>query len=93
MTTFLACLAMTATVLATLTAVVFCMGMGANAKPAQVRVLKIWMLVLALTGAAGVGAAILLLWAGQPGRAALAALAPVAAFAVVLLAALVRPSA
>ena len=88
----LACLAIGFTVLATLTAVVFCMGMGANAKPAQIRALKFWMLVLFLIGAAGVGAGVVLLIGDQPGRAALAGLAPVAVFALIFVVALKRPS-
>ena len=86
----LAGLALVCTVVVTLTAVVFCMGMGANAKPADIRTLKIWMAGLSLLGAAGVAAGIFLMCDGQPGRAAVAAFAPVVIIAVLFFAAIVR---
>lgn len=64
------------TIIATLTAVTFCMGMGANATPAQIRMLKTWMGVFSLLGLAGIVSGILLMRAGQPGYAAGAAVLP-----------------
>lgn len=64
-----AIVAMLATALATLTAVVFCLGMGANAKPPEIRALKLWMAGLTLLGVAGITVGIFLLRAGQPGWA------------------------
>lgn len=45
--------AMLGTAFATLTAVTFCLGRGANAKPPEIRALKLWMLGLTLLGLAG----------------------------------------
>lgn len=85
-----AILAMVATVVATLMAVTFCMGMGANAKPGEIRMLKRWMAGLSLTGAAGIAAGIVLMSDGRPGWGALAAFAPVIVFAIVFVVALAR---
>lgn len=82
--------AMICTVLATLTAVVFCLGMGANAKPPEIRALKLWMLGLTLLGITGVGAGIFLLRAGQPGWAAGSSFAPVVIICVILMIALLK---
>lgn len=81
-------LAMICTTLATLTAVVFCMSMGANATPAQIRALKLWMGGLSLLGMAGVLVGIILLRAGLPGWAATVAIAPILIFGLILLVAL-----
>ncbi|BCW88907.1 hypothetical protein sos41_20570 [Alphaproteobacteria bacterium SO-S41] len=86
----LAVLAMVCTVVVTLTAVVFCMGMGANAKPAAIRALKLWMAGLSLLGAAGVTAGIFLMCDGEPGRAAVAAFTPVVIIAVLFVVAMFR---
>ena len=83
-------LAMVCTVLATLTALVFCMAGGANSTPAQIRALKIWMVVISLLGVAGVAVGIILIRAGQPGWASLAAIAPTVIFAIILLVALLK---
>lgn len=83
-------LAMVCTVLATLTALVFCMAGGANSTPAQIRVIKLWMAGLSLLGVAGVVVGILLIRAGQPGWAALAAFAPTVIFGLILAIALLK---
>lgn len=77
-------LAMICTVLATLTALVFCMAGGANSTPAQIRALKLWMAGLSLLGLAGVVVGVILLRAGQPNWAAVAAIAPTVIFAIIL---------
>ncbi len=77
-------LAMIGTALATVTALVFCMAMGANSTPAQIRALKLWMGGLSLLGVAGVVVGILLIRAGQPHWAAAAAIAPTVIFAIIL---------
>lgn len=77
-------LAMIGTALATLTTLVFCMAMGANSTPAQIRALKLWMGGLSLLGVAGVVVGILLIRAGQPHWAAVAAFAPTVIFALIL---------
>jgi hypothetical protein len=59
-------LAMICTAGATLTALVFCMAMGANSSPAQIRALNLWMGGLSLLGVAGIVVGILLIRAGQP---------------------------
>lgn len=82
--------AMICTILATLTAVVFCLGMGANSTPGQIRMLKLWMGGFTLLGSAGVGAGILLLRAGQHGWAAGASLAPTLVIGVVFLVAMLK---
>ena len=66
----------------TLCALVFCMGMGANAKPDEIRQLKFWMAGFSLLGVAGIVVGIVLMRSGQMGNAALAGIAP----AVVVLA-------
>ncbi|MES2605741.1 MAG: hypothetical protein V4603_12450, partial [Pseudomonadota bacterium] len=59
-----------------LTAVVFCMGMGANASEAEIRAIKLWMAGFALLAVAGIVVSILLLRAGQGGWGATAAFMP-----------------
>ncbi|MSU59904.1 MAG: hypothetical protein EXS35_17345 [Pedosphaera sp.] len=83
-------LAIVCTVLATLTALVFCMSMGANSTPAQIRALKVWMAGLSLLGVAGVVAGIILIRSGQPNWASLAAFAPAVIFGIILLVALLK---
>ncbi len=61
------------TVFATLTAVTFGMGIGANATPAEIRALNLWMASFSLLG---VAAGIFLMRAGQPGYAAGVAFLP-----------------
>ncbi len=77
-------LAMIGTALATLTALVFCMAMGANSTPAQFRALKLWMGGLSLLGVAGVVVGIILIRVGQSNWAAVAAFAPTVVFAIIL---------
>ncbi len=76
--------AMICTALATLTALVFCMAGGANSTPAQIRALKLWMIVISLLGVAGVTISIILIRAGQPGWAAIVAIAPTIIFGIIL---------
>lgn len=83
-------LAMVCTVLATLTALVFCMAAGANAKPPEIRALKLWMVFISLLGVAGVAVGICLIRAGQPGWASLAAFAPTVIFGMILAMALLK---
>ena len=76
--------AMICTVLATVTALVFCMAMGANSTPEQLRVLKLWMAGLSVLGLAGVAVGLLLIRLGQPGWASVAAIAPTVIYGVLL---------
>ena len=71
-------------------AVVFCLGMGANAKPPEIRALKLWMLGLTLLGLAGIGSGIFLLRAGQPGWAAGISFAPVLIILVIFAVAMLK---
>lgn len=77
-------LAMIGTALATLTALVFCMAMGANSTTTQFRALKFWMAGLSLLGAAGIIVGIVLIRAGLPNWAAAAAFAPTILYAIIL---------
>ncbi|MEO7412188.1 MAG: hypothetical protein ABIZ81_02430 [Opitutaceae bacterium] len=81
--------AMICTALVTLTAAVFCMAMGANSSPSELRVLKLWMAGLSLLGAGGIVAGILLMRAGQHGWAVGAALIPVAIMFIIFIGALI----
>ncbi len=90
MMTALTIAAMICTVLATLTAVVFCMAGGANATPAQIHALKLWMLGLTLLGLAGITVGIFLLRAGQPVWAACVSFAPTVIFGLILAVALLK---
>ncbi|MFZ1687731.1 MAG: hypothetical protein WAU70_09930 [Flavobacteriales bacterium] len=90
MKTMLPIAAMVCTAIATLVAVVFCMGMGANASPAQIRELKLWMGGLSLLGVAGIVAGIFLMRAGQSGWAAGVAFVPTLIFGLILFVALIR---
>ncbi len=83
-------LAMACTVLATLMALVFCMAGGANSTPAQIRALKLWMVFISLLGMAGVTVSIILIRAGHPGWASLAAFAPTVIFGILLAIALLK---
>ncbi|HMO63610.1 MAG TPA: hypothetical protein PKE47_00005, partial [Verrucomicrobiota bacterium] len=83
-------LAMVCSAFFTLSALVFCMGMGANAKPPEIRALKLWMLGLSLLGGAGVTIGIFLIRAGHPGWASLAAFVPTVIFAIILAIALLK---
>ena len=81
--------AMICTALTTLVAVVFCLGMGANSTPAQIRELKLWMAGLSLLGLGGIVASIFMVRAGQHGMAAVAAIAPTVIFVLILIIALI----
>jgi hypothetical protein len=87
---FLLVFAMICTVIATLTALVFCMAGGANSTPAQIRTLKFWMAGVSLLGAAGVMAGVILMRAGQPGWATFASIAPTIIFGILLVIALLK---
>jgi prolipoprotein diacylglyceryltransferase len=82
--------AMICTALATLTVLVFCMAMGANSTPAQLRALKLWMGGLSLLGVVGIVVGILLIRAEQPSWAAMAALAPTIIYGIILSISLLR---
>ncbi len=82
--------AMIITVLATVVALVFCLSMGANSTPAQLRTLKLWMCGLSLVGGTSVVLGFILLRAGQPGWAAIAAFAPTILFGIILSVALLK---
>jgi hypothetical protein len=84
-------LAVACTVLTTLMALTFCMGMGANATAAQIRAIKRWMAGLGLLGVAGIAAGFALMLSGAPGWASVAALAPTVVFALILFIALAMP--
>lgn len=81
---------MICTALAALTAIVFCLGMGANSTPAQIRALKLWMAGLSLLGAAGIGTGVFLLRAGQPAWAAGVRMAPTLVMGVIFLVAMLK---
>jgi len=83
-------LAMVCSAFFTLSALVFCMGMGANAKPPEIRALKLWMLGFTLLGVAGVVVSILLIRANQHGWASLAAFAPTVIIWIIFLIALLK---
>ncbi|MCB1121172.1 MAG: hypothetical protein KJT03_06470 [Verrucomicrobiae bacterium] len=83
-------LAMICTVLTTLTAIVFCLAGGANSTPEQIRALKLWMALISLLGTAGVVAGIFLARAGQPGAAAIAAIAPTVVYCIIIAVALLK---
>jgi len=82
--------AMLCTACSTLMAVVFCMSMGANASPAQIRMLKLWMLGLSLLGIVGIAIGIHLMRTGQHGMAAAVAVAPTVIFAIILVVATLK---
>jgi hypothetical protein len=82
--------AMLITAVSTLTAVVCCLAMGANASPAQIRALKLWMGGLTLLGLAGIVVAIVLLRGGQHGWATIAAAAPTAFIGIVTIIAFLK---
>jgi hypothetical protein len=82
--------AMICTAITTLTAVVFCMGGGANASPAQIRELKLWMAGLSLLGLGGIVASIFLIRAGQNSMAAGVAIAPTVIIILILFVALIK---
>lgn len=81
---------MVITVLATLTAVVGCMLMGANATPAQILALKLWMGGLSLLGVAAVVTSIVLLRSGQANWATGAAFFPTVVILIILLVAIIK---
>jgi hypothetical protein len=85
MKSILPILAMILTTLSTLTAVVFCMGMGANSSVAEIRVLKLWMCGLSLLGLAGIVTGIYLLRLGNHGWAAGVAFSPTVIIGIIFI--------
>lgn len=83
-------LAIVATAIMTLTAVVFCLGMGANSSPAEIRALKLWMGGLSLLGLAGIVIGIILLRSGQTGWAAGVAIGPAVIILIIFIVALLK---
>lgn len=81
---------MVITALVTLTALVFCMGMGANSTPAQIRTLKLSMAGLTLFGLAGIATSIVLLRAEKYGWSAGAAFTPAAVLFIVFVVLVVK---
>ena len=82
--------AMLCTALATLTGIVFCLGMGANSTSAQIRALKLWLAGLSLLGVGGIGGGIVLLRGGQPGWAAGVSFLPAVIMGLVFIVALLK---
>lgn len=72
----IAVLAICCTVVITLTAIVFCMSMGANLSPEEIRLLRNWVFGFTVLGIAGVMIAVLLMRSGFPGWGAIAATIP-----------------
>jgi len=83
-------LAIVSTVLATLTAIMFCLGMGANSSPAEIRTLKLWMACFSLLGVAGIAVGLFLMRINQPGRAAATAFLPAVVMVIIFLIALLK---
>lgn len=90
MKTVLPILGMLITAVSTLTAVVFCLAMGANSTTAQIHALKLWMGGLSLLGLAGIVIGIVLLRAGQHGWAAGAAFFPTVVVAIIFVVAMTK---
>ena len=83
-------LAMICTVVATLVMLVFCMAMGANAKPEEIQALKGWMIGLSLLGLAGIAVGILLMRSAQPGLAAGVSLLPAIVMGILFLVSILK---
>jgi hypothetical protein len=83
-------LAMMCTAGVTLMAVVFTLAMGANAKPPEIRALRLWTLGLPLLALMGIGAGIFLLRTGQPGWAAGVSIAPAVIMMLILIVTLLK---
>ncbi len=81
---------MICTVLGTLTAVVFCMGMQANASASAIRQIKIWMMGISVLSLVALVAAGFLMHAGQPESAAGVAFAPTVVLGILLIVALLK---
>ncbi len=64
--------------------------MGANAKPPEIRALKLWMLGFSVLGIASIGVGIYLLPAGQVAWAAGVSFAPTMVIGVVFVVAMLR---
>ena len=86
----LALIAMFCTAATTLGAVVFCLAMGANAKPPEIRALKFWVLGLTLLGLVGISIGIYLLRVNQPGWGAGVSVSPTFVIGVITLVVLLK---
>lgn len=82
--------AMLCTAFFTLSALVFCAGMGANAKPEEIRALKRWMAGLGLLGSFGIAISVALLRRELFGPAAWVAIAPSGVIVIIFIIALRR---
>lgn len=82
-------LAILCTILITLAMLGMCMGMGANASPAQIRRLKIWMSCLSLLSLVGIVASCILM-SRQPNIAAGVAILPSVIMFVIFVIALLK---
>jgi len=76
-------LGMLFTVIATVTALVFCLAMGANSTPAQLRAIKLWMAGFSLLGVLGIVLSIVLIRFGHTGWAAGVAFLPTVIIAII----------
>jgi len=72
-------------VISTVVALVFCMAMGANSTPAQIRTIKFWMCGFALLAFAGIVFGIVLMRFGQTGWATGIAFLPTVVIALVFM--------
>ncbi len=86
----IAIIAMIGTALVTLTMIVCCMAMGANASPAEIRTLKLWMGGFALLGLTGIIVSILLMRVSEHGWAAGAAFLPTVIMGLITIIALLK---
>lgn len=83
-------LGMACTVWATVTSLAFCMAAGANSTPVQSRALNLWMIGMTLLGVAGVVVSVMLIRAGKPIWASVAAIAPTVILPIIVIIALQR---
>lgn len=90
MNQLLVILAMLCTAATTLTAVVFCLAMGANSSEQEFRALKLWISGLSLLGLGGIVVGIVLMRAAQHGWAAGAAILPSAIIGIIFIVALLK---
>ena len=89
-TFILAIVAMLATGMVLLVMLVFCMAMGANSSPAEIRSLKFWMLGLTAMSLAGIVAGIVFLRLGQSEWSVGASILPAVVMGVIALVALLK---
>ncbi len=82
--------AMLCTALGTLAMLGFCMAMGANASPEQLRALKFWMIGFSALSAVGIVAGFVLMRGGLSNVAAGVAILPCVIMAVIFIIALLK---